>query len=79
MNMNLAHNIINVAIAGLGAALVASGCSSDATGAIVECSRSWVDPQITVPVIAGLGFVKLGMNIWRDGITGLVKRQPPVK
>lgn len=78
MNVNLAHNIINIAIVAATAALVSSGCVSSVAGAL-DCSNSWIDPQITVPAIGILGAAKIGLNLWRDGLGGLWKRQPPVE
>lgn len=81
MNSNLFHNLANVAIAGaaLGTAiLMATGCTTLATG-VLECSQSVVDPQLTTYAIAGLGTLKIIVNLFRDGVTGLVKPQPPVQ
>jgi hypothetical protein len=80
-NSNAVHNILNVAIALLGAAtafLLATGCTTLPTGAL-ECSGSWISPTYTAIAITGLGVLKSLINVIRDGITGLVKEQPPVK
>lgn len=77
MNTNAVHNIINVLIAALAAALLASGCTSTVAGSF-DCSASWIDPKFTAWAIGALGMAKIGMNIWRDGLGGLLKRQPPV-
>ena len=81
MNTNLFHNLANVAIAAgaLGTAiLMATGCTTLATGAL-ECSQSVVDPQIAAYAIAGLSGLKIVVNLFRDGVTGLTKPQPPVQ
>lgn len=77
MNLNMIHNIINVLIAALGALLIASGCVAAATGAL-DCTGSWIPPEISVVAITALSVLKVVMNIFRDGLTGLWKVQPPV-
>lgn len=77
MNLNLVHNLINILIAALGAILIASGCVATATGTL-DCSASWISPQITAIAITGLAVLKTVLNIFRDGLTGLWKVQPPV-
>lgn len=80
MNSNLAHNILNVLIvlvSALTAILLATGCTALPDGAL-ECSRSWVAPEWTAVAISVLGMVKLVINLFRDGLTGLAKPQPPV-
>ena len=77
MNLNMIHNIINLLIAALGAILIASGCVAAATGAL-DCSASWIPPQITVILITALAILKVLMNVLLDGLTGLWKVQPPV-
>ncbi|MCW5697933.1 MAG: hypothetical protein KIS96_14530 [Bauldia sp.] len=81
MNSNLFHNILTgamVASAAVTAGLLATGCTTDVAGAI-ECSGSIIDPRWTSGVIAGLGLVKTGINLWRDGLAGLYKPQPKIK
>lgn len=81
MNSNTFHNIANIAsllLAAATAALIASGCTTLPTGA-VECSQSWISPTYTSVAIAALQALKLGVNVVRDGIAGLIKRQPPVQ
>lgn len=81
MNSNLFHNVANVAtllLAAGTAVLVASGCTQAAAGAI-DCSKSWMDPTYTAAAIAVLQVVKLGVNMVRDGVSGLTKPQPPVQ
>lgn len=81
MNSNLFHNIVNVAtllLAGLTAALLASGCVETANGTL-SCEESFISPSLSAILITGLMILKLLVNIVRDGITGLVKKQPPVQ
>ena len=81
MNSNLVHNILNVVIALAAAAtagLIATGCTQLPAGGL-ECSASWIDPSVTGAAASGLSIVKLVINIGRDGLAGLVKRQPPVQ
>ncbi|CAN7432753.1 hypothetical protein LJR251_002761 [Rhizobium rhizogenes] len=81
LNTNALHNILNILISLSGllvAVLLATGCTQllDAT---LECSQSFVSPQVTAFVIAALGALKVVVNIGRDGFAGLIKRQPPVQ
>jgi len=81
VNTNLFHNIANVAslaLAGVTAVLLASGCSQYA-GDMFDCSHSWINPTYTTTAIAGLQVIKLVVNILRDGPGGLIKPQPPVQ
>lgn len=81
MNANLFHNLVNGAslllAAGQGA-LMASGCTIDAASQVLNCSASWLPPQYTLYAIAALQVIKFGVNIYRDGLGGLAKQQPPV-
>jgi hypothetical protein len=80
-NTNTLHNVINIlmTLSALAIAiLLATGCTQDALGAL-ECSKSVISPSITAYAIAGLGALKILINIGRDGITGLTKPQPPVQ
>jgi hypothetical protein len=38
-----------------------------------------IDPVTAGKIVAGLGAVKMVINVLRDGITGLTKPQPPVQ
>jgi hypothetical protein len=83
MNTNAMHNILNVgiwAIGGITAIAMATGCTdvNPGTEVVLECSKSFVPAQYTVPLIAGLGFIKTVINLGRDGFGGLWKKQPPV-
>ena len=80
INTNLIHNILNIAIAvasGATAVMMATGCTTLATG-VLECSQSWVKPEAAALVVTGLAVSKTVINIVRDGVTGLAKHQPPV-
>jgi hypothetical protein len=81
VNTNLFHNIANVtslALAGTTAMLLASGCNQGADG-LFDCSTSWIDPTYTTAAIAALQLIKIGVNVVRDGLDGLVMPQPPVR
>jgi hypothetical protein len=65
MNSNLIHNILNAALA-----LVAILSLPEVT--------AFLPPEIAVMVAGAVGTAKLIINMLRDGITGLVKQQPPV-
>jgi len=80
LNTNTIHNLLNILIslsALFVAVLLATGCSQFGDG-MLECSQSFLDPKITVFVIAVLSAVKVAINIVRDGLSGLVNPQPPV-
>lgn len=70
MNANLFHNILNIAFLIIG----------------VLVTFDWTvfgfDAAVTVKIVGALVLVqsllKLGINITRDGVAGLVKPQPPV-
>lgn len=66
MNTNLLHNIINLAL------VVVSAVATFDWSALVS-------PEIAVKIVGVLGLLKLTMNGFRDGLTGLVKNQPPVQ
>lgn len=81
MNSNLFHNIVNVVMIAISlgvAILTALGCTSLPTGDL-ECSQSVLSPSLATAIVAGLGVLKMIVNIVRDGLTGLTKPQPPVK
>jgi hypothetical protein len=80
MNTNAIHNLLNLLIAitsGLTAFLLATGCIASPTGALV-CTGSWLSPELTTMAVAGLSVAKIVINIARDGLTGLMRPQPPV-
>jgi hypothetical protein len=76
-NFNFLHNVINLLIVALGAALVASGCVATPAGGF-DCSASWISPAFTAWAITILAVLKVLMNVLRDGVFGLWKVQPPV-
>lgn len=71
MNTNLLHNILNVLGLLVGAIL------------LYDWTALGVSPETAASVSAGLlvadKVIKLAINITRDGLSGLVKRQPPVQ
>jgi hypothetical protein len=81
MNSNLFHNIANVAslVLALGTVtLLWSGCTATIEGSF-NCSKSFIDPAYTTGAIAILQTLKMGVNVVRDGWSGLTKPQPPVQ
>lgn len=76
-NLNFLHNLINLLIVVLGAALIGSGCAATAAGGF-DCSASWINPTITTWAITILAALKVLLNVLRDGVFGLWKVQPPV-
>lgn len=66
MNTNLLHNIMNILIA------VVAALSTPEVVAILP-------PELAVKVVGGLSVLKLGINVVRDGVSGLTKVQPPVR
>lgn len=80
MNTNFLHNLGNlltVVMAGLVAMLLATGCTQE--GEMIVCTASWLDPKLTAFAVAGIGALKIAINVWRDGFFGLFKNQPPVQ
>lgn len=80
LNTNTIHNVLNVLIAALAAItafLIATGCTTLATGAL-ECSQSWISPTYTTVAITVLAVSKTLINVVRDGFGGLIKPQPPI-
>lgn len=70
MNMNLAHNILNAAGLVIGVLVT------------FDWTQFGVDSGTAVKIVGGLmlaqNLAKLGMNVARDGLTGLAAAQPPV-
>lgn len=66
MNTNMIHNVLNIAIA-----FIAAMAAFDWTVLFSQ--------QTAVVIVGGLATAKTVMNILRDGLTGLVKPQPPVQ
>jgi len=81
MNSNLFHNIANIAmivIAGVTAVLTAMGCTT--LSGELECSNiTFLSPTVATLIITAIGVLKMLVNIVRDGVSGLAKRQPPVQ
>lgn len=66
MNTNFLHNIINVLIV--------------AIPALHEYDwTAFFDAETSIKIVGALGMVKICINAWRDGITGMTKPQPPVE
>jgi hypothetical protein len=76
-NLNFLHNLINLLIVVLGAALIGSGCVATAAGGF-DCTQSWINPTLTTWAITVLAALKVVLNVLRDGVFGLWKVQPPV-
>jgi hypothetical protein len=66
VNTNLIHNILNIAIA-----IVAALSVPEISGIL--------PPEWGVAIAGFLSTAKVVLNVIRDGLTGLVKEQPPVK
>lgn len=66
MNTNLLHNILNILIALTSIALLPE-------------VQAILPPEIAVTVASVASAAKIVINILRDGVTGLVKDQPPVR
>lgn len=65
-NTNTAHNLLNVAIAVLGAT------------SLFDWS-TFFEPQTGLQIAGALALTKIVINAVRDGFAGMVKDQPPVK
>jgi hypothetical protein len=71
MNANLFHNLLNFA-----SLIIGSLVTYDWTTLGVNPATA---AQIAGGVLAANSVIKLGVNISRDGLTGLVAPQPPVQ
>ena len=81
MNTNLVHNVLNVVmilISLVVAIMVWTGCTTLANGEL-ECSQSVINPAAASLIVTILGAIKILINVTRDGLAGLAKKQPPVK
>jgi hypothetical protein len=67
MNTNLIHNILNIAM------VVVAGLAG------FDFAGLGMDPGLAAKIVAGLGTLKVIINVLRDGLAGLVKNQPPVQ
>jgi len=66
MNTNLIHNIINTAMVAIPALEVFNW-------------SAFFTPDEALQIVGALGLLKIAINVWRDGVTGLAKQQPPVQ
>lgn len=66
MNTNAIHNAINFLIALISALTV------------FDWSQFFT-PEQAMMIVGGLSLAKLLINVFRDGLSGLVKEQPPVQ
>lgn len=71
INTNLLHNILNIVGLIVGAMIT------------FDWGDLGLSPTQAATIAAGVLFadkvIKLGINITRDGLSGLIKNQPPVK
>lgn len=67
MNTNAIHNVLNVAM------IVVAGLAG------FDYAGLGLDPVMAGKIVAGLGAIKMVINVLRDGVTGLTKPQPPVQ
>lgn len=65
MNTNFFHNLINIALTVI--------------GGLEVMDWNLLAPDTALTIVGILGATKLTMNSIRDGLTGLVKTQPPVQ
>jgi hypothetical protein len=66
MNTNFLHNLLNIMIV-----LVPALATFDWT--------HFFSPEISLKIVGTLGLLKLAINAYRDGVTGMAAPQPPVK
>lgn len=82
MNSNLFHNIVNILmiIIAAGTAILTSiGCTTLPSGDL-ECTDTlFISPSTAAIIITILGVLKMIVNVVRDGVSGLAKKQPPVE
>ncbi|WP_275790582.1 hypothetical protein [Pararhizobium gei] len=71
MNSNLFHNILNL-VAGIIGVLILTDWT--ALGFSTTTAA-----QIAAGTLIAQNVIKLTINVTRDGLTGLIKAQPPVK
>lgn len=77
LNANAVHQYINLAQGALAGLLASSGCITLANN-VTDCSASTIPPQYVAWAMLALVVLKFVINIGRDGLTGLLKIQPPV-
>lgn len=66
-NTNTLHNVLNITAAAL------------ATLEYVDFNPFFDDPKMTAMVVSGILITKIIVNVFRDGLAGLVANQPPVE
>lgn len=71
MNTNLLHNILNIIGLIVGALMTYDFTQLGMTAEQAAFIASWL--------LFGDKVIKLLMNLWRDGVAGLFKTQPPVE
>lgn len=71
MNTNLIHNILNLIGLIIGALITFDWTQLGLTAEQAALFAGWV--------LIGDKLIKFVMNIWRDGLAGLAKEQPPVE
>jgi hypothetical protein len=70
MNSNLFHNILSLLLLVLGAVATFDWTTLGASADVAI--------KITGGIVMATSILKLGVNVSRDGLTGLTKPQPPV-
>lgn len=71
MNSNLFHNFITLVLLVLGAVVTFDWTTLGVSSELAL--------QITGGIVMATSLLKVIVNVKRDGITGLVKKQPPVQ
>jgi hypothetical protein len=66
INSNVTHNILNLAIAAIPALHVFDW-------------SIFFDAETALKIVGSLGLMKIMINVGRDGVTGMIKPQPPIK
>lgn len=66
MNTNFLHNVLNILIV-----LVPALATFDWT--------AFFSPEVSLKIVGALGLIKLSINAYRDGVSGMAAPQPPVK
>lgn len=66
MNSNFLHNVLNFLIV-----LIPALAIFDWT--------AFFSPEISLKIVGTLGLIKLVINAYRDGVTGMAAPQPPVE
>jgi hypothetical protein len=71
MNTNLVHNLLNLIGLVIGALITFDWQALGFTAEQAALFAGWV--------LLGDKVIKFAMNIMRDGVTGLIKPQPPIQ